>query len=113
MIDAKTLADVRVTPDDAQRAFRKVGEKHDANKLRFDLVPPGTLGPIVQVLAYGAKKYTENGWMEVPDARRRYYAATIRHLTAWWEGEELDPESGLPHLAHAGANLMFLLGAPR
>jgi len=33
----------------------------------------------------------------------------LRHLTAWWAGEDLDPESGLHHLAHAACCLMFLL----
>jgi hypothetical protein len=32
----------------------------------------------------------------------------MRHLLAFWSGEETDPESGLPHLAHALCGLMFL-----
>jgi hypothetical protein len=39
----------------------------------------------------------------------RYYAAALRHLPAWRGGEELDPESGLTHLAHALANAAFLM----
>mgnify|MGYP001558282212 CR=1 FL=1 len=39
----------------------------------------------------------------------RPYDALQRHLTAWWEGEDLDPESGLSHLAHCGCCLLFLL----
>jgi hypothetical protein len=38
-----------------------------------------------------------------------FFAALLRHLFAWWRGEELDPESGLSHLAHAGCCLMFLM----
>lgn len=39
----------------------------------------------------------------------RLYAATLRHLTQWWLGQDLDSESGLPHLAHAACNLLFLI----
>ncbi len=33
----------------------------------------------------------------------------MRHLTAWWEGEDNDPESGLPHIYHAAANIAMLV----
>lgn len=50
-----------------------------------------------------------DNWKTLPDARRRYYDAAIRHLTAWWDGECNDPESNLPHLAHAACCIIFLL----
>ena len=37
------------------------------------------------------------------------YDATMRHLLAWMSGEDLDPESGLNHLFHAGASLNMLI----
>ena len=33
----------------------------------------------------------------------------LRHIFAWASGERVDAESGLSHLAHAGANVLFLL----
>jgi len=39
----------------------------------------------------------------------RIYAAAQRHLWAWWDGEDIDPESGLNHLDHAACNLAFLI----
>jgi hypothetical protein len=42
-------------------------------------------------------------------SKPRYFDAAQRHLWAWWEGEARDPESGLPHLAHAVACLLFVL----
>jgi len=39
----------------------------------------------------------------------RLYAATFRHLTAWWGGERTDQETGLSHLAHAGCCVCFLI----
>jgi len=85
------------------------GKKADSGKDRWDLLPPVALRPIVQVLTFGSHKYGDNNWQKVPDARRRYYAALQRHITAWYEGEPNDSESGLPHLAHAGCCLVFLL----
>lgn len=82
--------------------------KHDANKPRYDLIPPDALDSIAQVLAYGADKYSPRGW-EKGTSWGRYFAACMRHLWAWWRGERLDPESALPHLAHAACCVMFLL----
>lgn len=42
-------------------------------------------------------------------ATSRYYDAAMRHLMAWNDGEERDPESGLTHLAHAGVNICFMI----
>lgn len=85
------------------------GVKYDQGKLRYSLMPLGTINKVLQVLDYGARKYEENNWMKVPHGRHRYFDATMRHIDAWWKGESLDPESGLPHLAHAATCLLFLL----
>ena len=83
--------------------------KHDEGKWRFSLVPTSSLLEIISVLEFGAKKYTQGGWKTVPNAKERYFNACVRHLTAWWGGEENDSESGLSHLAHAGCCILFLL----
>ncbi len=63
---------------------------------------------IAEVLTFGASKYGANNWRR--GARwGRYYAALLRHLFAWWRGQDLDPETGLSHLAHAGRCLVFLM----
>lgn len=84
-----------------------VGRKDDSKKPRFSLLPQ--LGPVVAVLEFGARRYGVGNWQHVPDARQRYFDAAQRHLWAWWDGQTLDPDSGLPHLAHACASLLFLL----
>lgn len=38
-----------------------------------------------------------------------YYNAALRHLAAFWEGEEIDPKSGIPHLAKVAANMLIML----
>ena len=47
-------------------------------------------------------------WQKVEDGHRRYFDAALRHLTAWQTGEQVDAESGLPHLAHAICCLLFM-----
>lgn len=88
------------------------GVKADIGKPRWSLLPLGAVRQIIEVLEYGVKKYSEDNWRAVPNAHRRYYDAALRHLTAWWEGEPYDSESGLAHLAHAGCCIMFLLAIP-
>lgn len=85
------------------------GMKHDQSKPRYSLIPAGALEAIVGVLEYGATKYAPDNWKHVENARERYYNASMRHIQSWWTGEQNDPETGLPHLAHAVCSLMFLM----
>ena len=87
----------------------ETGLKHDRGKLRYDLVPPAALKNVAEVLTFGASKYSDNNWKNVYPFESRYIAAAIRHIEAYRQGEILDDESGLPHLAHASTCLMFLL----
>lgn len=86
--------------------------KRDAGKVRYELVQWPFVTGIASVLTFGAAKYAAESWRDVPQAKPRYFAATIRHILAWWGGELIDPESGLPHLHHAACNLMFLDSLP-
>lgn len=105
--DAWLLTEAKKQTEEA--AKKGLGHKADADKLRFDLLPVGPVTDIVRVLTFGAKKYADDNWQKVPNRRRRYYAAGMRHFLAWWRGEKLDPETKLPHLAHLGCCVLFLL----
>lgn len=85
------------------------GVKHDGGKPDWTLFPFSAAEQIVRVLEFGAKKYARDNWQKVPDAEQRYLAAALRHLIAHQGGEVNDPESGLPHLAHAGCCVLFAL----
>jgi hypothetical protein len=84
------------------------GRKYDGGKLEYGLLPPLALEETVRVLTFGAQKYERDNWQKVPDSKRRYFDAMQRHVWAWKQGEQLDPESGIHHLAHAMCCLMFL-----
>lgn len=83
------------------------GRKDDEGKPRHSLLPFAGLEAVTQVLEYGAKRYSDNNWRKVDSAR--YVDATLRHLFAFCKGEYYDADSKLPHLAHAAANLLFIL----
>ena len=84
--------------------------KYDGGKLRFDLIDGMAEAELVAVLTYGAVKYDAENWRKVDDAENRYFAALRRHLDAFRRrDEQVDPESGLHHLAHAAACLHFML----
>ena len=86
----------------------EAGRKFDGGKLEYGLLPPLALEETVKVLTFGAQKYERDNWQKVPDSKRRYFDALQRHVWAWKRGEQLDPESGIHHLAHAMCCLMFL-----
>jgi len=81
--------------------------KDDKEKPRYDLIPPEAMETLAEVLTYGAKKYEPHNWRKGFEWSR-LYAALLRHLGAFWGGEDTDPESGLPHLSHALACVVFL-----
>jgi hypothetical protein len=84
------------------------GVKHDGTKLRYGLLPPEPLEEIIEVLEFGARKYGDYNWTGGIEFSRLWNAA-LRHLWAWWRGEDNDPESGRSHLAHVGCCMLFLL----
>lgn len=84
------------------------GVKLDAGKPRADLLPPDALLEVAAVLDYGAKKYAARNW-EKGMAWGRLTGALLRHLCAWMNGEDRDPESRMRHLAHAACCSLMLL----
>lgn len=56
----------------------------------------------------GARKYGRHNWREEGARASTFFDAAIRHLFAWWEGEDLDPASGVNHVSKAVADLLIL-----
>lgn len=99
----------RIMEKDKVTLAEGVGAKHDGGKLRYSLLPKGTITEVLKVLEFGAKKYAPDNWMKVDNAQTRYYDAVLRHITAWYEGEKFDQETGVSHIAHALCCLHFLM----
>lgn len=113
----------------------KKGLRYNNNKTRWSLVNFNSFEPMLRVLMYGAHKYSlfknkkgkvirgidvsiedskqltliESGadnWKKGLD-KKEILESMMRHLSALMDGEELDPESGLPHMGHIQCNSMF------
>ena len=83
------------------------GTKFDTEKPRMDLLDADFLAGVASVLTFGANKYAAHNWRGGINTSR-LIAATYRHLGAINKGEDMDSESGLPHVYHASCCLMFL-----
>ena len=75
-----------------------------ADKSGVDQIPVEILLEWGQVFTMGAKKYGRDNWKSGTDWHE-FYGSALRHLFAFWKGEDNDPESGLSHLAHAIWNI--------
>ena len=92
----------------------KTGGAKGRKPERYSLIPISAMDHVARLYAAGAEKYDAHNW------RRGYdwslsYDALMRHLTAFWDGEDLDPDWGdknIPHLAavvfHALALLTYM-----
>ena len=84
------------------------GLKFDNNKPSLSLIPNKPLLEIARVLDFGSRKYSAHNWREGIE-QDRLLSAALRHIYANNEGETVDAESGLNHLAHAACCILFAL----
>jgi hypothetical protein len=82
--------------------------KNDTEKVDLSLVPKTFLTEVAKAFMVGEKKYGRYNYTKGHDASQ-LMAAAMRHLTAWNEGEDLDPEDGQHHLGAAGACIAMAL----
>lgn len=108
-VDPNGVARLRGAPEDAEPACCQIqeGAKHDDSKSRVDLLSWPAMKGIGDVLKFGATKYAPDNWRR-GFAWRRLIGAALRHLFAFADGEDDDPESGLSHIDHAACCVMFL-----
>ena len=105
-----TLSDAERDPSGISQ--HEAGSKLDAGKNRLGLVLGGfsnALQAVGEVGTFGANKYTDNGWKEVPDGKDRYSDALLRHYFKEQSGELKDVDSKLLHAAHLAWNALSRL----
>lgn len=77
-------------------------------KVPLSTVPAPVLLEVGLAMLEGARKYGRHNYRIAGVRASVYYDAVFRHLMAWWEGEDIDPDSGLPHIIKAIACLVVL-----
>ena len=108
----KKMMGLPTEKDPNGKAPNERGSKLDAGKNRLGLVFNGfarALTEVGKVGTFGANKYTDDGWVDVPDGILRYTDALYRHQLKEACGEEVAPDSGLLHAAHAAWNSLAVL----
>jgi len=80
-------------------------------KIRMECLATSVLASEARVLAHGADKYGARNWRKDEILASTYEGAMMRHLFAWINGEDLDPDSGEPHLSHLRACAAVVMDA--
>lgn len=107
LLEPKSSNAQPIHPEETISVDPETGAEKGTKPARFDLIPTDAIEKLARVFGYGSQKYEDNNW------RKGYnwslsYAAALRHLNAFWGGEDLDPESGLPHVSHAAWHCLVL-----
>lgn len=91
-------------------------EKKDTNpkdalgikKAPLHCIPCGPLFELGLAMMEGGRKYGTHNYRAVGVRASVYYDAIMRHLTQWWEGEDIDLDSGLHPLIKAAASIVVM-----
>ena len=77
-------------------------------KIPFNLIPKNVLAEVSLAFLEGSRKYRAYNWRVAGVRSSVYLDALDRHLGAWLNGEDIDPDSGLSHIVKAIACLIIL-----
>jgi len=80
-------------------------------KAPLSTVPCTVMMELGVAMAEGARKYGRHNYRSIGVRASVYYDALMRHAMTWWEGENIDPDSGLNHITKAIATLVVLRDA--
>lgn len=80
-------------------------------KAPLSTVSAAVMAEVGVAMMEGALKYGRHNYRGVGVRASVYYDATMRHMFSWWEGEDVDPDSGMSHITKAIASLMVLRDA--
>ncbi len=77
-------------------------------KVPASVVPRNVLACLNIAMFEGARKYGRHNYRAIGVRASVYFDAMNRHMDSWWEGEDIDPDSGLSHIDKAMACLVIL-----
>lgn len=80
-------------------------------KVPLSTVPMRVVAELGLAMLEGACKYGRHNYRVTGVRASVYFDACMRHISAWWEGQDIDPASGLPHVVKAIACLVVLRDA--
>lgn len=78
------------------------------SKVPMSTVPMTVMAEVGVAMLEGARKYGRHNWRHAGARSSVYFDAAMRHMMAWWEGEHIDPDSGLSHVTKAISSLVVL-----
>lgn len=90
--------------DKPEQAMRFNDNKPQLSYL-LDAMP--ALKDMVEVMEFGSRKYARNNW-RLGFPKDKLLDSMLRHIDAFYSGEDIDPESGKSHVGHIMCNAMFL-----
>jgi len=97
------------------RTVSSTGGAKGVKPERYDLLPVEALDIMARLYGFGAQKYAAHNWRKGYEWSKSY-ASLMRHATRFWAGEDIDEETGLPHLAgvsfHAFTLMVFMTEHP-
>lgn len=82
-------------------------------KAPLSTLPCPVLFEIGLAMLEGARKYRRHNYRVAGVRSSVYYDAALRHLMSWYEGEDIDPESGISHLSKVAACMIVLRDSMR
>lgn len=94
--------------DETRTVDPTTGGEKGVKPAAFHLIPAGPLWKVAELYGRGAEKYAERNW-ERGYAWSKSFAAMMRHAWTFWRGEDIDPETGCPHLASVIFHAMAML----
>jgi len=97
-----------VAPSEVRITNPLTGGQKGSKLQRFDLLPVEALTQVAEHYGRGAAKYADNQWRKGYDWSLSY-AAMQRHANAFWGGEDIDAETGSPHMAAVAWHALTLL----
>lgn len=82
-----------------------------SRKAKLSVIPAGVLFDLGNAMTEGMVKYGRHNYRHAGVRSSVYYDAAVGHMADWWEGQDIDPESGLSHVTKAIASLVVLRDA--